>query len=144
MMMDEPASYFLPPFDSQWRIAQVTETATSIRVDWLQEESLATDWEISLVSVTRVRDRRGPPDPDEALAVGLLPAITDGSALAQIQEESAQQTLFVCTWSGDFAKSDQTLAVRLVADDKYIAGIACRMRPPMTAAAATAASRSAA
>jgi tetratricopeptide (TPR) repeat protein len=136
--MDTAASYFLPPFDSPWRIAQVIETPTRIRVEWMQEDSLATDWEISLVSVTQVRTRQGPPDPDEALEAGLLPGITNGSALAQIHEESAQQALFVCTWSGDFAKSDQTLAVRLHVEDNFIVGIACRMRPPIASGAAAA------
>jgi hypothetical protein len=58
--------------------------------------------------------------------------------LPQIHEESAQQALFVCTWSGDFAKSDQTLAVRLHVEDNFIVGIACRMRPPIASGAASA------
>jgi tetratricopeptide (TPR) repeat protein len=136
--MDTAPSYFLPPFEGPWRVAQVLETPLRIRIEWLQEDSLATDWEISLVSVTQVRERQGPPDPDEALAAGLLPGLTDGAAHAQIHEESAQQALFVCTWSGDFAKSDQTLAVRLRVDGKFLVGIACRMRPPIEARAATA------
>jgi tetratricopeptide (TPR) repeat protein len=136
--MKNALTYFQPPFEGSWRVAQVQETPERIRIDWLQEDSLATDWEISLVSVTQVRTRRGPPDPDEALAAGLLPALTDGSALAQIHEESAQQALFVCAWSGDFAKSDQTLAVRLRVDGPYLIGIACRMRPPITGGAAKA------
>lgn len=136
--MKNAPGYFLPPFEGSWRVGQVLETSQRIRIDWLQEDSLATDWEISLVSVTQVRTRRGPPDPDEALAAGLLPGLTNGSALAQIHEESAQQVLFVCTWSGDFAKSDQTLAVRLRVDGKFLIGIACRMRPPIVGGAATA------
>jgi len=136
--MNYAAGYFLPPFEGSWRVGQVLETPQRIRIDWLQEDSLATDWEMSLVSVTEMRTRRGPPDPDEALAAGLLPGLTDGSALAQIHEESAQQVLFVCTWSADFAKSDQTLAVRLRVDDKFLTGIACRMRPPIVGGAATA------
>ena len=136
--MNYAPGYFLPPFEGSWRVGQVLETPQRIRIDWLQEDSLATDWEISLVSVTEMRTRRGPPDPDEALAAGLLPGLTDGSALAQIHEESAQQVLFLCTWSGDFAKSDQTLAVRLRVDGKFLTGIACRMRPPIVGGAATA------
>src|SRR5689334_19398641 len=136
--MNTAPSYFLPPFEGPWRIVQVEETPLNIRIEWLQEDSLATDWEISLVSVTQVRTRRGPPDPDEALAVGLLPGLTDGAALAQIHEESAEQVLFVCAWSGDFAKSDQTLAVRLRVDGEYLIGIVCRMRPPIAGGAATA------
>lgn len=136
--MKNALTYFQPPFEGSWRVAHVQETPERIRIDWLQEDSLATDWEISLVSVTQVRTRRGPPDPDEALAAGLLPGLTDGSALAQIHEESAQQALFVCAWSGDFAKSDQTLAVRLRVDGRYLIGIACRMRPPITGGAAKA------
>jgi tetratricopeptide (TPR) repeat protein len=115
--MKNALTYFQPPFEGSWRVAQVQETPERIRIDWLQEDSLATDWEISLVSVTQVRTRRGPPDPDEALAAGLLPALTDGSALA---------------------KSDQTLAVRLRVDGPYLIGIACRMRPPITGGAAKA------
>ena len=136
--MNYAPGYFLPPFEGSWRVGQVLETPQRIRIDWLQEDSLATDWEMSLVSVTQMRMRRGPPDPDEALAAGLLPGLTDGSALAQIHEESAQQVLFVCTWSADFAKSDQTLAVRLRVDDQFLIGIACRMRPPIVGGAATA------
>jgi tetratricopeptide (TPR) repeat protein len=136
--MKNALSYFQPPFEGSWRVVQVQETPERIRIEWLQEDSLATDWEISLVSVTQVRTRRGPPDPDEALAAGLLPVLTDGSALAQIHEESAEQVLFVCAWSGDFAKSDQTLAVRLRVDGDYLIGIVCRMRPPIAGGAATA------
>jgi tetratricopeptide (TPR) repeat protein len=136
--MNYASGYFLPPFEGSWRVGQVLETPQRLRIDWLQEDSLATDWEMSLVSVTQMRTRHGPPDPDEALAAGLLPGLTDGSALAQIHEESAQQVLFVCTWSGDFAKSDQTLAVRLCVDGTFLTGIACRMRPPIVGGAATA------
>ncbi len=136
--MNIAPSYFLPPFDGPWRIVHVDETPLHIRIEWLQEDSLATDWEISLLSVTQVRTRQGPPDPDEALAAGLLPGLTNGAAIAQIHEETAQQAMFVCTWSGDFAKSDQTLAVRLCVDGDFLIGIACRMRPQMESGAAAA------
>ena len=136
--MDTAPSYFLPPFEGPWRIVDVAETPVRIRIEWLQEESLAADWEISLVSVTQLRTRQGPPDPDEALQAGLLPGLTNGAASAQIHEETAEQVLFVCTWSGDFAKSDQTLAVRMRVDGKFLIGIACRMRPPMEGGAASA------
>src|SRR5690242_8630980 len=137
-MMNTAPSYFLPPFEGSWRIVQVDESPLHIRIDWLQEESLATDWEIALVSVTRLRTREGPPDPDEALEAGLLPGIADGTAIAEIHEENAQQTLFACSWTGDFAKSDQTLAVRLTVDGRFLVGIACRLRPHMQSGAASA------
>jgi len=82
--MDTAPSYFLPPFEGPWRIVDVNETPVRIRIEWLQEESLAPDWEISLVSVTQLRTREGPPDPDEALEAGLLPGLTNGAATARI------------------------------------------------------------
>jgi tetratricopeptide (TPR) repeat protein len=134
--MDNAPSYFLPPFEGDWRVVQLEESPHRIRIEWLQEDSLATDWEISLISVTQVRSRQGPPDPDEAHEAGLLPGLTNGAATAQIHQETAQQALFVCNWTGDFAKSDQTLAVRMRVDGCFLVGIACRMRPPLEGGAA--------
>ena len=92
-----------------------TQTVPHPLSNGCRRESLATDWEISLVSVTHCAHGRVRPIPTKRLRQGCCPGY-QWRRVAQIHEESAEQVLFVCTWSGDFAKSDQTLAVRMLVD----------------------------
>jgi hypothetical protein len=121
---------FIPPPDQQWRLVRVIAGQSRYQFDWYPPTALANTWNVSMRSVVAARERTGAPDAREAIAIGLLPPVTNGRAAVPLSGNHEGTEYLEWANEGDHACSDQSAVALLRPDGDYILGIACRVRPP--------------
>jgi hypothetical protein len=122
--------YFTPPAHENWRMVRAVPEADRLRLDWFPPDALATTWNVAMRSVVARRQRHGPPDVHEALAIGLLPPVKDGRATLHLSGGHQGDVFFVWEHEGDYASSDVAAVTRLRVEGDRVMGMACRVRPP--------------
>ncbi len=135
--MPDHLPYLIPPFrTTNWNVVSVSSGPGRLRIVWLPPETLAVTWAIEVVSATVERNEVRV-EFDDVELLGLVPDIVDGKITVNIAHDDAAAKLCVCECRDDYAVPDQDIAIRLQAEGGLVIGIACRIRPPMTAAEAS-------